>query len=239
MPRYPILYELVSYSKSTERRPNTDEAWTSKLITLKAGLNKKYGALSVLNQIIPSLVSQLAAMFSGACFATTGRDTAAFRAANGIAKDHQLDACCIACSTLDTTAVCLPTETFVLHRFRRHDRAAISRQEERKYYLDGQLVARNRHKRMEQKTPSLEEFRLAHPAEVGMLAVAKGAAKYKDLHRILPGAIYVVDGHRMVLQGRHGKAKNGQSNYLEFFGHGNFTPKHCKFISRGQGWQFV
>ena len=216
-----------------------DEGWTAKLADLKEGLNKKYGALSVLNQIIPSLVDELSVRFSDSCFVTDGRSTKEFREQHTIAKDHCLDAYCIACSILGDVSPEAPNSHFYLRRFRRHDRAAVSRLEERKYYLDGKLVARNRHKRMEQKTDSLEELSKANPLDVGRLTVIKGGVKYKDPKRILPGAIYMVEDKRMVLQGRHGKTKTGKPNYLEFIGQGNYTPTKCTFVHRGGGWQFV
>ena len=218
---------------------HTDAAWAARMASVKAGLNKKYGALSVLNQIIPYLSDALADMFPGSFYVTNGFSTKRFRDTHGIPEDHNTDAYCIACSILKNPAIQLPKVSYELHKFRRHDRAAVSRQEERKYYLDGKLVTRNRRKRMEQTTDSLEEFRAIYPGDVGRLTVQKGVAKYKDTRRILPGAVFLVDGKRMVLQGRHGKDKKGNPIYLDFYGHGNFRPKHCKYVHRGSGWQFV
>jgi len=216
-----------------------NEEWESKLADIKEGINKKYGALSVLNQIIPSLVSELANRFLGNCFVTDGGSTKEFRDNNGISKDHNLDAYCVACSVLGNVSAKAPGIHFFVRRFRRHDRAVVSRLEERKYYLDGKLVARNRHKRTEQKTDSLEEYLNANPNDVGRLMVIKGCAKFKDPKRILPGAVFMVSGKRMVLQGRHGKSKTGKPNYYEFVGQGNYTPTKCTFVHRGGGWQFV
>lgn len=216
-----------------------DQEWADKLADKKAGLNKKYGALSVLNQVIPQMLDELAGLFPDHTFSTDGRSTARYREVNGIAKAHFLDAYCIACSALEEVAANPPEDHLELRRFRRHDRAIVSRQEERKYLLDGKVVAKNRHKRTEQKVDSLEEFRAAHPEDVGRLKVVKGLAKYKDPNRVLPGAIYLVNGKRMVLQGRHGKSRTGKPNYLEFVGKGNFTPTKCRFLSIGGGWQFI
>lgn len=155
-------------------------------------------------------------------------------------KDHHIDAYCIACSILNEgITVAPPNTTYELRRFRRHDRAAVSRREERKYYLDGKLVAKNRNKRIDQKDDSLTEFRIKQPEDVGNLTVVKGVVKYKDPKRILPGAIFLVHGEEMVLQGRHGKRKDGQTNYFEFVKQGNFTPRQCKYLLRGGGWQFI
>ena len=126
--------------------------------------------------------------------------------------------------------------------------------EDRNYYLPGAdpktgkpkkvLAAKNRHKRTEQKTDSLEEFRAAHPNDVGRLMVARGGPKHKDPNRVLPGAIFQVETRsgnveQLVLQGSHGRDKNGQPLYLEFVGQGNFRPNRCKYVARGRGWQFV
>ena len=52
-----------------------EQEWTTKLANKKAGLNKKYGALSVLNQIIPYFLNEMEAKFPSHCYVITGRDT--------------------------------------------------------------------------------------------------------------------------------------------------------------------
>lgn len=64
------------------------------------GAQQKYGALSVLNQIIPALTKELGSLFPKHFFATNGKSTYDYRAAHGVRKDHWLDAYCIACSVL-------------------------------------------------------------------------------------------------------------------------------------------
>ena len=113
-------------------------------------LNKKYGALSVLNQIIPALTKELSSLFPKHFFATNGKSTYDYRAAHGVSKDHWLDAYCIACSVL-ANDVCdsninshVPYE---LKQFRRHDRRALHKENmSRVYTLNGKSVATNRHK---------------------------------------------------------------------------------------------
>ena len=228
--------------------------WVDKLAELKAGMNKRYGALSVVNQIIPRLADELGKMFPGHAFVTNGWSTKQFRDAHGIPKDHNTDAYCIACSILKNPTIKLPETVYELRKFRRHDRALISRVEDRKYYLPGVdpesgkskkiLVAKNRHKRTEQKTDSLEEFRAAHPNDVGRLRVVHGGPKHKDPNRILPGDIFRVETspgkfEQLVLQGSHGRTSKGEPRALEFVGRGNFSPDNCKYLARGRGWQFV
>lgn len=231
-----------------------EQKWVDKLAELKAGLNKKYGALSVLNQIMPRLADELGKRFPGHAFVTNGWSTKQFRDAHGIPKDHNTDAYCIACSILENPTIKLPETVYELRKFRRHDRAHISRMEERSYYLPGVdpktgkpkkiPVAKNRHKRTEQKADSLEEFRAAHPNDVGRLLVSPGGPKYKAPNRVLPGAIFQVETgpniyERLVFQGSHGRDKKGQPMYLEFVGRGSFRPNKCKYVARGGGWQFV
>ena len=234
------LPNIVGLCETHHRLVHTDSNWQSKMESAKAGCNKKYHALSVLNQIIPALTKALSAMSDIEIAATDGRSTKAFRDANQVNKDHHLDAYCIACSTLnDSITVNPPASHYSLRRFRRHDRAVVSKQEERKYYLDGKLTARNRNKRIGQTADSLAEFRAANPNDVGRLCVVKGDAKYKDPTRILPGAIFLVNDKQMLFQGSTGK-HNGKPDYYTFVGHPEkIRPAKCVFVSKGGGWQFV
>lgn len=219
---------------------HTEQEWTDKLAAIKAGLNKKHHALSVLNQITPYLVAELDKLFPGHVYVTDGRSTKAFRDANGISKDHHLDAYCIACSILDNVTIDPPTTHYEMNHFRRHDRAAVSRLEERKYYYDGKLVARNHKKHKEQKTDSLKEYRAKHPEHIAHLKVTKGLPKYKRKDRIMPGAIFIVNGQELVLRGNHGYInKNGLPAYFEFMGKSDYvTPSKCQFLHSGGGWQY-
>ena len=109
-----------------------------KLASKKAGMNKKYHALSVLNQIIPYLAEELYRIFGNNFFITNGWDTKWFRDDNHIEKDHDIDAYCIACSTLEGRVILdVPENSFEIKQFRRRDRANIHRQTERIYKLDG------------------------------------------------------------------------------------------------------
>lgn len=79
-----------------------EATWANKLTTLKEGVNKKYNALSVLNQIIPFLMEYLDKETPYSIYATDGKSTKGFRAAKNVQKEHYADAYCIACSILDT-----------------------------------------------------------------------------------------------------------------------------------------
>lgn len=136
-----------------------DRASAEKLVSKKNGLNKKYGALSVLNQMIPHLLKALEIKFSGEIYVTTGFDTKRYREVNRIAKDHDVDSYSIACSRFEHQSVLdTPTQSYGIKQFRRHNRQLIHRQTERTYYLDGKVIAKNRNKRLEQKDNSLLDW---------------------------------------------------------------------------------
>lgn len=218
-----------------------EEAWTAKLASKKAGMNKKYSALSVLNQIIPALTDQLAELFPDHAFVTTGKDTADFRKDHDIAKDHYLDAYCIACSALvEPARVSVPADKpYQLMQFRRHDRQACNQENVKRVYLsDGKVVAANRHKAIEQKTDSLEEYRANHTErEVSRLAVKPHFRQYKDLSRVMRGSLVLHNGKVFVLTASSGR-NNGFVNYY-IDEHGERHPaRKCKILKNNTGLQF-
>lgn len=191
---------------------HTDEKWTNKLSKIKQGLNKKYGALSVLNQIIPRLTQEVSNMFPEHTFVTDGYSTKVFREDNGIPKDHYFDAYCIACSILNNSVIKLPENPFQIRQFRRHDRGACHQAMlNRNYYLDNKLVATNRHKATEQKTDSLEEY-INNGGNIANLIVKEHNPVYKRMDRWMPGSIVNFDGVIDVLQRSDG-LHNGAVDY--------------------------
>lgn len=231
------LPNIVGLCDTHHALVHTEQEWTDKLANIKAGLNKKYGALSVLNQIIPYLVDGLAQLLP--TFVTTGYSTSAFRKANGIEKTHNSDAYCIACSVLKDPSITIDhSERFLLMQFRRHDRqACMQEMVDRKYILNGNVVAVNRHKAIEQKVDSLEEY-VAKGGRADQLKVKPHSTTYKLMNRVLPGAIMLVDGKYKVMtasKGRH----YGKPDYYEFSDGTKATPKHCHVMAQNTGIVFV
>ena len=209
---------------------------------VKAGMNKKYHALSVLNQIIPSLTEQLAELFPQHAFVTTGKDTADFREDHGIAKEHHLDAHCVACSVLtEPSEVSVPTaKPHHLMQFRRDDRQVCHKENfKRVYLLNGKTVAINRHKAIGQKDDSLEEFRKTHSQqEVSSLTVKDHKPIYKDRQRFMPGGVYLFNGRVHTLRsslGRH----NGTPDYFVDVNGNKSNAKRCKFLQQNCGLRWV
>lgn len=219
-----------------------ETAWQEKLTKKKIGLNKKYGALSVLNQIIPTLTKELNSLFPKHFFVTTGKSTYNYRAAHGVSKDHWLDAYCIACSVLPND-VCdssinnrVPYE---LKQFRRHDRRALNNENmSRVYTLNGKAVATNRHKATEQESASLEEFRKEHPGDVCKLKVKKHHPTYRSMNRNYPGSVFLVGKQVHVIQGI-ASSKNGKATTYKDTNANLIAAGKCKFVAKNSGILFV
>lgn len=220
---------------------HTDKVWADKLVTRKEGVNKKYHALSVLNQIIPHLMEYLGSETRYDVYATDGRSTKGFRVAKNVPKEHYTDAYCIACSILDTDIeVSTPVEPFELKQFRRHDRQACHQQRvDRKYYLNGKQVATNRHKAIEQKSDSLQEFRESYgDTAVSQLAVKPHSPQYKDMTRIMQGAVMDFGGTVGVFQGSDG-FHNGKPDYYKSAKGARVLTKRCVLLAQNTGIVFI
>ena len=105
---------------------------------------------------------------------------------------------------------------------------------DRKYLLDGKVVAANRHKAIEQKSDSLEEFREAYGnAAVSQLTVKPHTPQYKDMARIMPGAVMDFNGSIGVMQ-----SSIVGSFYKPTKGH-KATPKKCVLLAQNAGMVFI
>lgn len=218
---------------------HTEQEWATKLASKKAGLNKKYHALSVLNQIMPQLQTQLGELFPGHVYATTGKDTAAFRVDHAIPKDHWLDAYCIACSILEhSDERVLKMKPLQVKQFRRHDRQACHQENCKRVYLkDDKPVAANRHKAFEQKEPSLADYVVAG-GKVDCLTVKPHAPVYKRSDRIMPGALFAVGDDFKVMTASRG-LHNGKPDYYYFADGSKATPKKCRQVRTNQGLSYI
>ena len=219
-----------------------DTAWQKKLAKKKTGLNKKYGALSILNQIILALTKELSSLFPKHFFATNGKSTHDYRAAHDVSKDHWLDAYCIACSILpnDTCDKNINGRVpYKLKQFRRHDRRALHKENmSRVYTLDGKKVATNRHKAIKQTTDSLEEFRQRQPNDVCKLKVKEHHPEYRNPERNFPGCVFLVGKHTHVMQGTSGSHNGKADGYYDTNGN-SYPSGKCKFVAKNKGIVFA
>lgn len=235
------LENRVGLCKAHHRLVHTEDTWGKKLVAKKSGMNKKYHALSVLNQIIPLLTEQLAGMFPQHTFVTTGRDTHAFRENYGIPKDHYLDAYCIGCSVFSNTLKVVSPKgmPYDIRQFRRHDRQACHKANIERKYIDvnGKVVASNRNKVMEQKTDSLAEYRAKHSeVEISQLRVKAHLPQYKDMSRPMPGSLVLHNGKVFVLTASDGRHNGSVDYYID--AHGEKHPaRKCRILTSNTGLQ--
>lgn len=219
-----------------------ETAWHEKLTKKKTGLNKKYGALSVLNQIIPALTKELSSLFSKHFFVTTGKSTYDYRTAHDVNKDHWLDAYCIACSALPNNAYDSNINNRVpyeLKQFRRHDRRVLNNENmNRVYTLNDKVVATNRHKATEQKSASLEEFRKEHPDDVCKLKVKEHHPTYRNMSRNYPGSVFLVEKQVHVMQGI-ASSRDGKATAYNDTNTNSIAAGKCKFVAKNSGILFM
>lgn len=211
---------LVGLHEKCHELIHKDTKAREKLEKKVNGLHKKYGALSVLNQIIPFLMKKLGELHPDHVFATNGWNTKQFREDHHLKKDHDLDAYCIGASILKKPCVEVNCSSYTIMQFRRHDRAIIKAQKERYYLLDGKKVAMNRNARIEQansqkpkkqKLPPLTEWFEKMAKQHGqkeaermrsVLTVQKSQRSYNNIKRHLPGTVFLYQGKRYVMRGQ-------------------------------------
>ena len=105
---------------------------------------------------------------------------------------------------------------------------------DRKYIFDGKVVAANRHKATEQNADSLQEFRNANgDTVVSQLTVKPHPPQYKDMNRIMPGAVMNFDGKVGVMQ------SSIVGSFYKSTGGNKSTPRKCKLLARNTGIVFI
>ena len=237
---------IAGLCQKCHERVHKDIKYQKALESRKARMNKKYGALSVLNQIIPQLVEEYLKLFPGHVHVTNGWNTKQYREDHCIAKGHGIDAYCIACSILPAQRyVDVPDTVYHIQQFRRHDRSNIHGQRERIYCLDGKKVAVNRNKRMDQTNDSLREWHMDMTDRYGIstakamlsrLTVKKSIRHYNRKGRLLPGAVFLYEGKRYVMTGQ---LSNGQYYRAYGCGNKNFPANKCIVIQKCGGLVYV
>ena len=232
---------------------HTNQNFKTRLEKKKAGLLKKYGALSALNQAIPFICKQLVEEYgAGHVYFCTGKKTSLIRTSLGYEKSkdnqlHEVDAYCIALAALGVEGMKLPDfhQTYHIKQFRRQDRSNINHQTERSYYLGKQKVATNRKPRFEQTGDALSDWyeKQVHVVGkkkadrmLGALTVKKSARAYNTLDRIMPGTVFVYQGERYVMSGQITGGK-----YFRAYGDTktNYAVSKCYIARKNEGLVFI
>ena len=223
-----------------------DRVHTGKATIPVDGFKKQYGALSVLNQAIPYIYAGLVARFGeDHVHLCSGYETSVMRKELDLAKDHHLDAVAIYAACMGDASLNVDDlpDCHTVRQFRRHNRQRINNQRERTYKLEGVIVAKNRKPRFEQSKdyPALSEAKLTEK-QVSRLSVSPSHRYYNSRDRIMPGALFLVDGRVCVL--------TGQQHYGEYllFKYDIVDDKNkpiakrakeCKLLKKNVGLVFV
>ena len=148
-----------------------------RLSDLKKGVEQKY-YVGLLNSVIPVLIEAAAAYCNenGIVFTVTdGKETAKTREKYGLDKDHCIDAYAISLADREVSNVEDADKIHLKRRFKKKTKAVIAKRNQREYRLNGKAVAYNRHKAMNQKSDSLEEY----------LTEYRKAHSEKDVQRLM------------------------------------------------------
>ena len=207
----------------------------------KIGKRKKYAGASIVNIAMPYIYDGLKEIFGKNLYVCKGRNTAELRDKYGISKEHCSDAVCVASFGGNIPLITdNDSNAFTIIQFRNHDRAIIKAQYERKYKLDGVVIAKNRKPRFGQdrKTPALSEWYKNLCESIGTsearavlskLKVAKSYRSYNNTKRVLDGATFLYKGRRYILASYKMRGK-----YLKAYGYENrlFPSKDCVLVQR-------
>ena len=247
------IQNQVGLCLKCHKKAHTDESFKQKLADKKAGLLKKYGALSALNQAIPFICRKLLEQYGkDHVHFCTGKDTSLIRTSFGYEKTkdnqmHEVDAYCIGLAALGIDKAKCPdfNNTFKIKQFRRQDRSIINYQRERTYYLNGKKIATNRKPRFEQKSDALSDWyseqaklhgKIYADKQTGRVTVKKSNRGYNSRNRIMPGTIFYCNGKRLVLTGQLTGGK-----YYRAYGDTktNYPVNKCQIYKHNEGLIFV
>ena len=149
------LSNYVGLCESCHTMVHNDSSYEQELLARKQGLKKKY-EISLLNSCMNVIIEELSLLYpTKVCF---GYDTKSIRNKFNLDKDHNIDGFCISLFDKNIYDINLKSNIYTIRHFKKKSNNIISRVGSRKYYLDGKLVATNRHKAFNQKEDSLEEF---------------------------------------------------------------------------------
>lgn len=150
----------VCLCKSCHSNLHKNKDLVKELESKKQGLLKKY-SVGLLNSIIPQLTDEIQSYCNknnlefNVCM---GIDTKAKREVLGLEKDHCIDAYCISLYDNDSVPSFIVDKKLIMKRYKKKSKNKIHKLGSRQYLYQGKVVAINRHKAMEQKEDSLEEY---------------------------------------------------------------------------------
>jgi hypothetical protein len=146
---------LITLCEKCHTKAHTNSKFNDQVVELFKGLKKRFTHATILNSIMPKFYEWLENKFKEIAI-TYGYETKDKRHEFNLEKTHWMDAYLISIGDLKPSVNLV--KPFQYKQFRRHNKANITRQEERRYYLDGKRVALNRNKRTGQLFDSLKDL---------------------------------------------------------------------------------
>ncbi len=146
---------LITLCEKCHLKAHKNKKFNEKIVELFKGVKKQFVHSTILNSIMPKFYDWLEANFPTVS-KVYGFETKNKRREFNLEKDHWMDAYLV--SIGDLKPVDIQISPFQFKQFRRHNKANIKRQEDRKYYIGKKKVAVNRNKRAGQTFDSLENL---------------------------------------------------------------------------------
>lgn len=197
---------ILGVCKSCHKKIHNGEITEEMLRNTKDGITRLF-EVSLLNSVMPVLLDELAAFCEKRhieLIITDGHATSLTREKYHLPKDHSTDAYCISLAgrDVDPSSVKLDDHIYRKRRFKKKSKNIIGTRTRRIYYDGKKPVAYNRHKAMNQKEDSLEEYmakyRQSHTASESdahfRSLTVKPARRIYTYHKLgLPAAMHPGD----------------------------------------------
>ena len=228
----------VSCYERIKKNDKTFDLMLSKL----AKLGDDYNKLGVVEQMFPKFMYHMIGQFPGHVYLTTAKETFLFNQEHGhVDKNNRnLAAYAAACFLItDSAEFKFPEKVYFINQYRRHDRQACHQQNNKRKYVDknGRVVALNRKRAFRQAERGLDEY-VAIGGSTADIRVIKHASIYKNKSRIMPGAVFMVNKKRKVMNGSVGY-HNGKPDQYVFSDETKCSPRRAKLVKKNSGLVFV
>jgi len=219
---------LVTLCEKCHEKVHANPKIDQKVVKKFEGLKKRFTHPTMLNSVMPKFYEWLKDIFPEVS-KTYGYETKDKRRKYDLPKEHWIDAYLVGIGDSEPSNQMI--EPFQFKQFRRHNRANIKRQEDRKYYIEKKKVAVNRNKRAGQTFDSLKDLVAKEGNSVLNKINAKPATRPKRSTKPFGmGDVVSFNGERYVVKGFTG-------NYLGFIGEEKYNKsmKKAHLLSKNQG----
>lgn len=219
---------LITLCEKCHQKAHSNQKFNVKIVESFENIKKRFFSTTILNSIMPYFYKWLEENFIEVSM-TYGYETKDKRREFDLPKAHWIDAYLI--SIANSIPVDIKLNIFNFKQFRRHNRANIKRQEDRKYYIGKVKVAVNRHKRTAQFFDSLEDLVNKEGVEIlNKLTVNKAIRPKRTIKQIGMGDIVNYSSKHFIVKGSKGQ-------YLGFIGDDKYNKsiKKSKLVMKNTG----